>query len=285
MPRILSIQDLSCLGQCSLSSAVPILSAFGFETALLPSAILSTHTGGFTDYEIFDFTDQMKKVIAHWIREKIDFEAVCTGYIAKAEQFPFILEIRNRLLVPGGMFIVDPAMADDGKLYPGLGEDIVNGMKSLVWEADVILPNLTEACLLSGHPWKDDWTVDEVKDLAIALSEMGPKLVIITGIRKGNEVGTLSYRKEGNVFHTLFQKSLPYYPGTGDAFSAVAIASILSGLDDDRVLKRSSGFVRKAIETTLDDQSHPYGVKFEEVLHQLLNEEMLDSFMDGEDEK
>ena len=148
--KVLSIQDISCYGQCSLTVALPILSHYGIETAILPSAILSTHTCGFTNFTVHDLTSEMPKIIDHWVTEHITFDCIYTGYIGDRKQFDIILNNKHKLLKEDGLFIVDPAMADNGKLYPGLDEFIVLGMKKMCMEADYIIPNVTEACLLTG---------------------------------------------------------------------------------------------------------------------------------------
>ena len=152
--KILTVQDISCYGQCSITVALPILSHYGIETAILPSAVLSTHTSGFTNFTVHDLTDEMPKIINHWIDENIRFDAIYTGYIGNKVQFDYILDNKDRLLNEGGLFIVDPAMADNGKMYYGLDEFIVLGMKKMCMQADYILPNITEACFLTGIEYK-----------------------------------------------------------------------------------------------------------------------------------
>ena len=148
--RILTIQDISCVGQCSLTVALPILSAAGIETAILPSAVLSTHTAGFKGYTFRDLTDDMPAIAAHWKSEGIRFDAVYTGYLGSARQIAYVKQIFRDLLSDGGVRIVDPAMADNGKLYPGFDLAFAEEMKSLCAEADIILPNITEACFITG---------------------------------------------------------------------------------------------------------------------------------------
>lgn len=148
--RILTIQDISCVGQCSLTVALPILSACGHETAALPTAVLSTHTGRFQGYTFRDLTDDIPGICAHWEREGLDFSAVYTGYLASARQIALVRDVIRSRLRPGGVLIVDPAMADDGRLYSGFGTDVVDAMRTLCAEADYILPNVTEAALLAG---------------------------------------------------------------------------------------------------------------------------------------
>ena len=161
MTKIVSVQDISCYGQCSLTVAQPILSAYGIETAILPSAILSTHTGGFQHVTVVDLTEEMQKIIDSWKAEGIRFDGIYTGYIGDARQFDMIKEMRC-LLNPGGKLFVDPAMADHGKLYSALNENIVEGMRGLVREADIILPNLTEAAFLLGEPYRETYNKEEI---------------------------------------------------------------------------------------------------------------------------
>lgn len=267
--KILSIQDLSCYGQCSLSVALPVLSSRGIETAFLPSAILSTHTSGFEGFEVFDFTEPLKKIIAHWKRVNLSFDAIYTGYIAKADQFEMILECKKDFLKPGGLFFVDPAMADHGKLYPGLGQDIVEGMKTLCKAADIILPNITEACFLTGTEFKVDLTRDEVEAIAKKLAQEGPNIVIITGLSfEPGKLGTLAYDQSKDEFISYFVDARPNYHGTGDLFSSLMVAGILQDLGLKQSLVEASEFIVKSIEETLPDETHNYGVKFERILDQ-----------------
>ena len=181
MKKIVSIQDISCYGQCSLTVALPILSSFGIETAILPSSILSTHTGGFTGFTIHDLTEEMPAIVNHWEKEHIRFDAIYTGYIGDARQFEIIRHTR-RLLNDGGQLLVDPAMADNGKLYPALTEDIVEGMRTIVREADLILPNLTEAAFLLDEPYMETYSRDDIEGILKRLAAMGAKTVILTGV-------------------------------------------------------------------------------------------------------
>lgn len=158
--KIMSVQDISCYGQCSLTVALPILSAFGYETAILPSAVLSTHTAGFKDFTVRDLTDDLDAIVAHWNRENISFDCIYTGYIGDRRQFKTILSAKENLLKKGGVFVVNPAMADNGKLYPALNGDIVDGMREIVKASDYVLPNITEACFLTGAEYKEEYDED-----------------------------------------------------------------------------------------------------------------------------
>ena len=152
-PRVLTVQDISCFGQCSLTVALPIISVCGAETCVLPSAVLSTHTCGFSGYTFRDLTSDMPLIEKHWQKENITFDAVYTGYLGSAEQIGYVLDIAKNCLNDGGLLIVDPAMADNGKLYPGFDAAFVEEMQKLAAKADFLLPNLTEACLLTGEEY------------------------------------------------------------------------------------------------------------------------------------
>lgn len=265
--RIVSIQDISCLGQCSLTVALPILSAYGVETAIIPSAILSTHTAGFGNFTFLDLTDEIPKIINHWKEENLTLDGIYTGYIGDARQFDMIKDMRS-LLNPGGELIVDPAMADYGKLYPALTPDIVDGMRSIVKEADLILPNLTEAAFLLEEEYKEKLTEDEVKETLVKLCDLGPTTSILTGVSlEEGKIGAAAYNKVTGEY-TIYQteKMEKSYHGTGDAFSAVAIAEYLNNKPMKEVLESACEFIVKAIKETLPDDTHGYGVKFEQVL-------------------
>lgn len=267
MKKIVSVQDISCYGQCSLTVALPILSAYGIETAILPSAILSTHTGGFTGFTVHDLTEEMPAIIEHWKKEGITYDAIYTGYIGDTRQFSMISGMRS-MLNDGGLLIVDPAMADHGKLYPALNQDIVGGMRSIVKEADIILPNLTEASFLLGDEYKENYNRDEITSILKRLADFGPDTVILTGVSyEEGRIGAVAYDKAtGSCEEYFTEKIARNYHGTGDVFSSVAIADLLSGKSISETLKDSCEFVVKCIQNTLPDESHGYGVKFESVL-------------------
>ena len=179
--RILTIQDISCVGQCSLTVALPILSACGIETAILPSAVLSTHTGGFTGFTFRDLTDDMPAIAAHWHKENIKFDAIYTGYLGSIKQIDIVKEIMESTLENHGKKIVDPAMADNGNLYSIFDMDYVKEMKTLCDMADIILPNITEACFLTDTEFKTSYDKSYVMDLLKKLST-GDKTIILTGV-------------------------------------------------------------------------------------------------------
>ena len=265
--KLISVQDISCYGQCSLTVALPILSYFGIETVILPSAILSTHTGGFTDFVVQDLTSLMPKIVSHWISEEIKADAIYTGYIGSSEQFDIILDMKDKMLKEDGLFFVDPAMADHGKMYYGLGIDIVKGMRRMCSLADYILPNITEACFLTDTPYTEDLSDDYIDLLLSKLYMLGCKNVILTGVEINDSIGAYYYngeKREG----ILFPKEEKSYHGTGDIFTSVVIGELCSGRSINDSIKAAASFVIDSIKKTKNDSSHNYGVKFEEVLRE-----------------
>lgn len=264
--KILTIQDISCYGQCSITVALPILSSRGIETAILPSAILSTHTSGFNNFTVLDLTDEMPKIINHWINEGIKFDAIYTGYIGDVRQFDMILKCKDMLLNENGLFIVDPAMADHGKLYPALNNDIVEGMKKICKVADYIIPNITEACFLTDNEYKDTCDEAYTKQLLNDLYSLGAKNIILSGITNGNNIGASSF--DGNsIIRVLQTKCEKSYHGTGDIFSSIIVANILNNVPLKDNLMDATKFIVDCINATKDDLNHSYGVKFEDVLN------------------
>ncbi len=266
--KAVSVQDISCYGQCSLTVALPILSAYGIETAILPSAILSTHTGGFTGFTCLDLTDEMPKILSHWIDEKITFDAIYTGYIGDVRQFDMILSAKEFILKPDGLLIVDPAMADHGKLYPALGPEIVAGMRELVRAADVIFPNMTEAAFLLDVPYEEWHDRGQVAEVLAQLNAMGPEIAVLTGVSfEEGRLGAVARVKSTGEWFEYFTEKLPQsYHGTGDVFSSVAAAALINGQSTAEALKNACEFVVASIANTMSDPAHSYGVKFETVL-------------------
>ncbi len=269
--KVLTIQDISCYGSCSTTVALPVLSAFGIETAILPSAILSTHTSGFKNFTVLDLTEEMPKIINHWIDEGIKFDAIYTGYIGDIRQFDYILECKERLLNDNGLFIVDPAMADNGKLYPALNQDIVEGMKKIVSVADYILPNITEACFLTNTEYKEEQDDMFINELLAELYRMGAKNVILTGVMDDPySIGATSY--DGMQKTTVIKEKVEQsYHGTGDIFSSIVVANILNGVDIKTNLDIATDFIIDSIYNTMDDPYHSYGVKYEPILKKYVN--------------
>ena len=262
--RLLTIQDISCVGQCSLTVALPIISACGIETAILPSAVLSTHTGGFKNYTFKDLTDEMPKIEAGWNKDGLKFDAFYTGYVCEPQIDP-ILSIMNSTAAPGAVRIVDPAMADNGKLYPGFGPDFPSHMKRLCKGADYILPNLTEAALLVGEePRLSGYDVAYIEDLLRKLAGIGAKNVLLTGVSyEADKLGVALY--DGSKVRYYFRPRLNRLShGTGDVYASVFAGALMRGADPLKAASLAAEVVCKAIEATPDE--HWYGVCFEKTL-------------------
>lgn len=264
--KVLSIQDISCYGQCSLTVALPILSSYGNETIILPSAILSTHTSGFKNFTVLDLTNEMPKIINHWVSEKIEVDALYTGYIGNDKQFEYILDCKNRLLNKEGLFIVDPVLGDNGKLYPAMNNDIVIKMKEICSKADYIIPNITEACFLTDNMYLDKYNEEYIDKLLKDLYSLGAKNIILTGVSyEEDKIGAIYYN--GNEKVEYYSSKIPVsYHGTGDIFSSIIVGNLLNKVDIYTNLKDSVEFIISCIKETMIDNNHTYGVKFERIL-------------------
>lgn len=268
--RILSIQDISCIGQCSLTVALPILSVFGIETCILPSAILSTHTAGFKDFFVFDFTDEFNKIISHWTKEKIKFDAFYTGYLGRKEQIQYIKNIFQTLSEKNSLKIIDPVMGDNGKLYPAFDLEFIKDMKSLCIKADIILPNLTEACLLTNSQYIENYDEKYILNIIKKLGELGVNIIILTGISYTKDTTGVVVCEKGKIEYYKHRKITKDFHGTGDIYSSVFVGAYLNGLKAFDAAKTAADFIVDCIEYTMKNPNHWYGVKFEPLLSNLV---------------
>ena len=262
-PKILTIQDISCVGQCSLTVALPILSAAGVETCILPSAVLSTHTAGFTGFTVRDLTEDIPAIAAHWRKEKIAFDAVYTGYLGSTEQIAYVRDIFGTLLREGGLTIVDPAMADNGKLYPAFDAGYVDAMKELAFSADIILPNITEACFLTGTEYLESYDESYIAALLDRLSASGAKTVVLTGVSYAPERTGVVVRQEGKTRYYEHRKIAKGCHGTGDVYASAFVGALMNGFAPYNAAVLAADYTVGCIEVTQGDEGHWYGVKFE----------------------
>ena len=267
--RILSVQDISCVGQCSLTVALPILSACGVETAVLPSAVLSTHTAGFTGFTFRDLTSDMPAIIDHWKRAGITFDAVYTGYLGSAEQIAYVKRIFAEVLKEGGARIVDPAMADNGKLYSIFDMAFVEEMKTLTSIADIVLPNITEACFLTGTEYREKYDEDYIADLIAKLHASGAKTVVLTGVSYDDETTGVVVSESGEAKYYRHEKMPKGCHGTGDVYASAFAGMYTRGMSAYDAAKVAADFTLHCIKYTTGDESHWYGVKFEPLLSDL----------------
>ena len=268
--RILTIQDISCVGQCSLTVALPILSACGHETAALPTAVLSTHTGRFQGYTFRDLTDDIPGIQAHWEREGLDFSAVYTGYLASARQIALVRDVIRSRLRPGGLLIVDPAMADDGKLYSGFGADVVDAMRELCAGADYLLPNVTEAALLAGLPYREQLDCAYAGQLAAGAAARAGQTVLLTGVSfEAGKTGVLLW-KDGKSSYYAHEKLPCGGFGTGDVFAAAFTGVLLRGCSAAEAAQLAAQYTCRCAARTAQDPAHWYGLEFEPELPWLI---------------
>ena len=265
--KILTIQDISCFGQCSITVALPIISAFGIETAILPSAVLSTHTSGFEGFTVRDLTEDLPAIQKHWEKEGIYFDAIYTGFIASMEQLDYIKDIISRLK-PDGLVFVDPAMADHGEFYNGFDQEFADKMGELCKLGDYVLPNTTEACYLLHKPWKEEFTREEMLDMANELSEFTKRHVILKGdTNEENKLGMIVLDKQESSVEIVYNDKIDYVShGTGDVFASAFVGSTMVGKTPTQASQIAGEFTKRAIEKTVGDENHKYGVKFEQVI-------------------
>ncbi len=273
MKRIVTIQDISCVGKCSLTVALPIISAMGIETAVIPTAVLSTHTA-FKNFTYRDLTGDLPKIAKHWKQEKFNFDGIYTGYLGSIEQIDILKEFFKQFKTPNNFIFIDPVMADNGKLYAGFDANFVKEMKKLCKMADIIVPNLTEASYMLEKEYKENYSEQEIKDILIELSNLGPKYVVLTGVSfKDNKLGVMSYNKETNEFFTYFKEKIPAkYHGTGDIFASTLVGAITNNNTLEEGLKIAVDYVWETINDTYKtNKKDAYGVNFETKIPYLIN--------------
>ena len=273
MKRIISIQDVSCLGKCSLTVALPIISAMGVETTIIPTAVLSTHTM-FQGFTFRDLTDDMDPIKDHWKKEGFKFDAIYTGYLGSERQINIVADYFDTFKSEGTVIVMDPAMADNGKLYPGFDNNFAKNMASLCSKADIILPNISEACLMLGETYPgEDADEETVKGLLLKLSELGARYSVITGTEFADGTfGFTGYDKETKEFFKYGTKKVPWKShGTGDVFASAATGALMNGFNVYDSLKVAADYTCACINNTYEDPDKvDYAVNFEAEIPYLL---------------
>lgn len=272
MKKIVTIQDISCVGKCSLTVALPIISAMGVETAVIPTAVLSTHTM-FKNFTFCDLTQEIEPISKHWQDEKIDFDAIYTGYLGSFEQIALVSKFFDDFKTDNNVIFVDPVMADNGKLYPAFDLAFAKEMAKLCGKADVIVPNITEACFMTDSEYKEVYDEAYVIDLLKKLVTLGAKKAVLTGVSlKDGDTGVMGM--DGATGETFFysHKKLPVsFHGTGDIFASTAVGALMNGFDLENAFKIAADYTAKTIEVTVDtDKNMWYGVNFEQTIPDLL---------------
>lgn len=274
MKKVVTIQDISCFGKCSLTVALPIISAMGIETAVIPTAVLSTHTGeGFTDYTFRDLTSDIPAIAAHWKSMELRFDALYTGYLGSPEQVDIISDFFDSFGRRDNHIIVDPVLGDAGKLYAGFTSSFVEKMKKLCAKADFIIPNMTEVSFLLGIPYTDSYDEAYVKDVLRRLAGLGCRVPVITGVHFDSLMqGAAAYDSEKDEFYFSFDKNVDHrFHGTGDIFSSVFTGACALGMSLQQCLDIAVKFTLDCIEATVPNIEETwYGSCFELCIGKLI---------------
>lgn len=270
--RVLAVHDISCFGRCSLTVALPLISSCGVECTCLPTSVLSTHTGGFTGYTFRDLTEDIKPIVEHWKSLNLQFDAFYTGYLGSFDQIQIVSDAIDLLRNENSLVYIDPVMADNGKLYAGFLEEFPEHMKKLCSKADVIIPNITEACLMVDYPYREGpYDREYIEGLIEKLNrEIGVRRIILTGVSFDNEtLGACSY-DDGQFDYYFTRRIDGYFHGTGDVFGSCALVALMKGLSLKEASKIACDFTVGCIERTLRDKTDiRFGVNFEEGLTEL----------------
>jgi pyridoxine kinase len=264
----MTIQDVSCVGKCSLTVALPIISAAGVECGVLPTAVLSTHTQ-FSTFTFRDLTDDISPISSEFKKHKIDFDAIYTGYLGSFRQLELVEKFFDDFKTEENIIVVDPVMADNGKLYPGFTEEFAKSMAKLCSKADLIIPNLTEASFMLGIEYNPNYTEEEIKNILKMLTSLGAKRAALTGISfNANEIGVYYYDSISDNYYSYFAERLPVsYHGTGDIYASSTVGALMRGMSYEDSLSLAVDFTLECMKCTMaDSERRFYGVNFEEAL-------------------
>lgn len=271
--RLLTIQDISCIGKCSLTVALPVISAMGIETAVLPTALLSTHTM-FSGFTFLDLTDQIRPITDHWKKEGFTFDTIYTGYLGSVRQMDLVREIVKKFDSPRRpLVVIDPVMADYGKLYAGFDETYAKENAKYCSLADIIMPNLTEAHFMTGLPYLETYDRSYIMDMLDALLNLGPRWAVLTGVsfQEGKTGVMAKNRDSGEVFQYEQDKIPANYHGTGDLFASTAAGGLTLGMSLPQALELAAWYTRETILLTYESgKKDAYGVDFEATLPALI---------------
>lgn len=276
MKRILTVQDISCLGKCSITIALPVISALGVECVILPTALLSNHTL-FKSFTVKDLSDQIEPICEKWQDEGVQFDAIYTGYLGTIEQ----IDMMKDLFVKFGsgedkLIFVDPAMADRGKLYPAFDMAYARKNAELCSCADIIVPNITEACFMTDTEYREEYDEDYIRGLLSKVVNLGARVSVLTGVSLSEgKTGVMGYDKNSDeLFVYQNDKVGAMFHGTGDLFSSTVIGEIMHGKDWKDAMRIAADYTAYTIEMTMKDPKKPwYGVNFEATIPQLISME------------
>ena len=276
LKRIAAIHDISGFGKCSLTVALPIISAAGIEVSVLPTAVLSTHTGGFTGFTYRDLTEDMQSITDHWKSLDISFDSIYTGFLGSFEQLDLVTNFFKTFKTNDNLILVDPVMADNGELYKIFSPEFAKGMRKLCEHADIIIPNLTEAALLLGETYKQGpYSKSFIEDLMKKLSALGPQKIVLTGVYfDDEELGAATYdASSGDVSYYLEKRIPGYYHGTGDVFGSALLAAIQNDFPLSEAAAIAVRFTVSSIRKTAQAGTDiRFGVNFEQTIPELLRD-------------
>ena len=259
--RVLAVNDISCVGRCSLTSALPIISACGVECNVLPTALLSTHTGGFEGYSFLDLTKEISSILAHWKTLGLKFDFIYSGYLGNMEQIELVMRLKDEFLATGGKFIVDPVMGDDGTLYDGFSMAFVEKMRELCKQADYILPNATEACFLSQLPYP--LTETNADEALRRLSALAP-CPIITGVKGEKGISVHFINKQGKNSSFTHENLEGFFCGAGDVFASAFVGCLARGKTDTEAVRLADDFTAACIRRSAKEvPDKRFGLNFE----------------------
>lgn len=274
MKRIVTIQDISCLGKCSLTVALPIISALGVETAVVPTALLSTHTI-FPDFTFKDLTNEIDPIAQHWKSQNFGFDAIYTGYLGSEYQIEVVSRFFDAFKTEDNFIFVDPAMADQGKLYAGFDMQFAHAMTKLCKRADIIDPNITEACFMTGTPYRENYDERYVRELMEKLVDLGAKTVMLTGVSlEPDKTGVVGLdTTSGKTYHYFHPRIGGQFHGTGDIFSSTVVGALMNGKHLDDAMRIAANYTYECIRVTAEEEPDCwYGVAFEKAIPYLLSQ-------------
>ena len=273
MKRVVTIQDISCFGKCSITVALPLISSMGIECAIIPTSVLSTHTGGFDGFTFRDLSDDIPKIADHWKKYNIEFDTIYTGYLGSVSQINSVIDFIDDFKKENTLVFVDPAMADKGKLYTGFGSDFPSHMARLCAKADIIVPNITEASLMLGIPYTENYDEEYIKSILKKLCSLGCKKAVLTGVSyKKDTQGAAFYDSESDTYYSYLAENVPmHFHGTGDTFASVFAGGLTLGLGYEKSLQLAVDFTVKCIKDTVPyAKDHKYGTMFEKSIPYLI---------------
>lgn len=269
--RIALVNDITGFGRCSITVELPLISAMKIQACPLPTALLSVHTG-FESHYIDDYTDRMLPYMENWQENGVEFDGICTGFLGSVEQINIVEEFISRFKKDGTKVMVDPVMGDYGKIYSSYTLDMCWEMRRLLKKADLVTPNLTEACQLLDieYPQNGNISDDDLIKMAKALSDKGPSQVVITGLYDDKGIKNFIYERGGVVKTFIEPKIGGDRSGTGDAFAAIVAGSLVNGLSLEEAVEKAASFITKVLRYTVElDLPWNYGLPFEEFLTEL----------------